>query len=221
MQNGNGSDLVLGSTSPRRKQLLGLGGLWFKTDAADIDESLLEGESPQEYVARLALAKARTVASRSDAGALVLGSDTTVAIDGEILAKPIDEDDAWRMLRLLRGRSHQVFTGVSLVVAGTGKEYTYVVETEVPMRAYSDEEIAAYIATGDPMDKAGAYGIQNEAFSPVVNMRQCYASVMGLPICAVHSLLAGVGSGLQAGVEQRCQDTLNYTCPVFPQYLDQ
>lgn len=220
MLNELNSNLILGSTSPRRKQLLGLGGLWFKTEAADIDESVLEGETPQDYVARLALAKARTVASRSLDGALVLGSDTTVAIDGEILAKPTDEKDAWRMLRLLRGRAHQVFTGVSLVVAGTGQEFTEVVETEVPMRAYTDEEIAAYIATGDPMDKAGAYGIQNEAFSPVINMRQCYASVMGLPICAVHSLLAGAGSGLQAGVEQRCQETLNYACPVFPQYLE-
>ena len=211
--------LVLGSTSPRRKQLLGLGLLPFNVEAADIDETETAGEQPRDYVGRLALQKARKVAERAEAGVLVLGSDTTVALDGAILAKPVDEADAKRMLIDLRNRKHQVYTAVAVVVAGTSTEYMEVVETEVPMRDYSDEEIDAYIATGDPMDKAGAYGIQNASFRPVIGMRQCYASVMGFPICAVQKLLTKTGKALKAGVEERCQDLLDYQCTVFSIYL--
>ena len=219
MQIANSTELVLGSNSPRRKQLLGLGGLPFSIDVADIDESHIVGESPQQYVSRLALAKAKTVASRRTPGAAVIGSDTTVALDGEILAKPIDHNDAVRMLTALRDRSHKVYTGVAVVIAGSDTANVQVIETDVPMRNYSDEEIIRYIATGDPMDKAGAYGIQNKAFSPVVNMQQCYASVMGFPVCAVHAMLGQHGIQLQQGIEQRCQATLEYRCPVFTNYL--
>ncbi len=123
------------------------------------------------------------------------------------------------MLTLLRGRTHQVYTGIAVLRASDGNFWTDVVVTNVPMRAYSDEEIERYIRSGDPMDKAGAYGIQNPDFQPVAGMAGCYASVMGLPLCSLGALLRQAGVPPRADLSRNCQTTIAYRCPVFPSIL--
>ena len=211
--------LILASNSPRRRQLLALGGWMFGLDIADVDETRLPAEAPADYVRRLAEAKARAVLSRAREEHIIIGADTTVVIDGDVLGKPVDGQDARQMLTRLRGRTHQVFTGISILRASDGKVWTEVVITDVPMRAYSDEEIELYIESGDPMDKAGAYGIQNPNFQPVESMAGCYASVMGLPLCSLSVLLRHAGVPPRADVARNCQATLNYQCPVYRSFL--
>jgi septum formation protein len=211
--------LLLASNSPRRRQLLALGGWTFDVDVANVDESLLPGEAPADYVRRLAESKARAVLPRAQDEHVIVGADTTVVIDDEILGKPVDEAEARQMLIRLRGRTHQVFTGISVLRASDGNQWTEVVVTDVPMRAYSDEEIERYIASGDPMDKAGSYGIQNPDFQPVANMAGCYASVMGLPVCGLSILLRQAGIAPRADVGRNCQSTLAYQCPVVQSLL--
>lgn len=191
----------------------------FAIDVANVDETLLPGEAPADYVRRLAEAKARAVISRAREEHVIIGADTTVVIDGEILGKPVDEAEARQMLTRLRGRTHQVFTGISVLRASDGNLWTDVVITDVPMRAYSDEEIENYIASGDPMDKAGSYGIQNPDFQPVANMAGCYASVMGLPVCSLSVLLRQAGIAPRADVGRNCMSTLAYQCPVVQSML--
>ena len=211
--------LILASNSPRRRQLLALGGWMFGLDIADVDEIRLPAEAPADYVRRLAKAKARAVLPRAREEHIIIGADTTVVIDGDVLGKPVDGQDARQMLTRLRGRTHQVFTGISILRASDGKVWTEVVITDVPMRAYSDEEIELYIESGDPMDKAGAYGIQNPNFQPVESMAGCYASVMGLPLCSLSVLLRHAGVPPRADVARNCQATLNYQCPVYRSFL--
>lgn len=210
----NVATLVLASNSPRRRQLLALGNWKFDVIVSDVDETQLTGESPKEYVLRLAQAKALAVAGRSNFEAIIIGSDTSVIVDDEILGKPKDETDAERMLKQLRGKTHQVYTGVAVHRVGDSKTLTELCITDVPMRNYSDEEIAAYIRTGDPLDKAGAYAIQHPDFQPVESMRGCYASVMGLPMCHVVRMLQQFGISPSAEVPMACQNLLNYACPV-------
>ena len=213
--------LLLASNSPRRRQLLGLGGWAFGVDASNSDESLLGGETPDAYVRRLAEAKARAVAGRAGADQIIIGADTTVVIDDEILGKPADAAEAGVMLRRLRGRTHRVYTGIATLRIRDGALETAVCVTEVPMRAYGDEEIEAYIRSGDPLDKAGAYGIQNPDFQPVAHMEGCYASVMGLPLCHLTVLLRRMNVFPQADVPGQCQSALHYNCPVFLSILNQ
>lgn len=211
--------LILASNSPRRRQLLALGGWEYGLDISHVDESLVAGESPAEYVRRLAAEKAQAVLPRAHPGQVIIGADTSVVIDGDILGKPASQAEARQMLRRLRGRTHQVYTGIAVLQAGEDNPQTDVVVTDVPMRAYSDAEIEAYIATGDPMDKAGAYGIQNPAFQPVASMAGCYASVMGLPLCSLSVLLERAGHPARADVAANCQVAIHYNCPVFEKYL--
>lgn len=213
--------IILASNSPRRKELLGLAMLPFTVDSADVDETVIPGEKPEEYVRRLALAKAGETAGRYGKDSIVLGSDTTVVLNDEIIGKPIDEADAARILIMLRGRSHQVYTGIAAVNIASGTIVSRVIRTDVPMRAYTSDEMSAYIASGDPMDKAGAYGIQNSDFVAKTELSGCYASVMGFPICAVASMLMASGIQLEIGIEDRCQKLIGYDCPVFPNYLIQ
>ncbi len=183
--------LILASQSPRRLELLRNAGVEFSVAPADIDESLLPAEEPAAYVQRLAREKALAVLSNSPAGALVLGADTTVVLDGESLGKPLDEADARQMLRRLRGRSHQVMTGVCLAWQGArGPQAMVEVEvTEVEFAAISDQEIAEYVASGEPMDKAGAYGIQGRASRWVPRISGCYFNIVGLPVARVCAML--------------------------------
>ena len=206
--------LLLASNSPRRKQLLALGNWKFNIVVSDVDESQLAGETPKEYVLRLAQAKALAVAKKADPDNIIIGSDTAVINGDEILGKPKDEEDAERMLKQLRGHTHQVYTGVAVHRIRDGKMLTEVCITDVPMRAYSDDEIKAYVQTGDPLDKAGAYAIQHPDFQPVESMSGCYASVMGLPMCHVVRTLQKLNVHSLADVPMACQTLLNYQCPV-------
>ncbi|HSS98435.1 MAG TPA: Maf family protein [Terriglobales bacterium] len=175
--------LVLASSSPRRKKLLSLTGLPFEVRPADINEDVHEKEEPQPYVIRLAEEKAAAVAHQiAGEDVLVLAADTTVAQDGVILGKPADAIEAKKILTELRGRSHVALTGITIMRSSDGATLTDLAETQVPMRNYSNEEIDAYVATGDPLDKAGSYAIQNAQFHPVENMQGCFANVAGLPL---------------------------------------
>ena len=216
----NKSPLLLASNSPRRRQLLALGGWTFNVEVSNTDESILPGETPEAYVRRLAEAKARTVLGRAHPGQIIVGADTSVVSDSEILGKPLDAEDAHNMLRRLRGRTHQVYTGIAVLHASDQMLLTDVCVTDVSMRTYSDHEIEAYVRSGDPMDKAGAYGIQNPDFQPVAAMEGCYASVMGLPLCHLTVLLRRLGLTPLADIPDRCQTTLSYRCPVFRSILD-
>ena len=189
--------LVLASSSPRRTEILGRLGLAFETDEPGVDEpEAPPGADPVEIARGLALAKARAVASRRSEGA-VLGADTVVELDGVVLGKPHDEADAARMLRNLRGREHRVITAVALVDAATGEAAEGYRASRVLMREYTDDEIAVYVASGAPMDKAGAYGVQDEAFAPAAEVRGCHLNVVGLPVCETLKLAERFGLRLR------------------------
>lgn len=186
--------LVLASASPRRRRLLAELGVPFEARATDSDETPVDGESPRELVVRLALAKARAAARP---GEIALGADTEVAVDGRVLGKPADAGDARRMLRLLAGRTHEVWSGVALVAASeTGepaREWTGSRRSRVTFRALDDVEIDAYVATGDPFDKAGAYAIQGGAAGFVAAVDGDVDNVVGLPLALVRELFAAAG----------------------------
>jgi len=188
--------LVLASTSPRRQELLGLLGLPFEVIGSLYDESMISPDSmaPADYVTRLAQGKASEVAGRLDADALVIGADTTVVLDGQFLNKPTGPDDAASMLRRLSGRTHEVYTGLC-VIHGQTLLTNYTV-TEVTFAALTDETIAAYVATGEPLDKAGAYGIQGKALSFIPSIHGDYFNVVGLPLYLLGQMLAQFGVDL-------------------------
>lgn len=180
--------LVLASASPRRRELLTQAGYVFEVQPAHVNEDPRPDEDAIAYVVRLARDKAQAVfTSVSDPDAIVLGADTTVTLDNHILAKPEDPSDAARMLRMLSGRTHRVITGVAIA---TAKGVEVAAEaTGVQFRTLSDEEIAAYVARGEPMDKAGAYGIQGLAAKWIPRVEGCYFNVVGLPLALVATML--------------------------------
>lgn len=184
--------LILASSSPRRKELLGTLGLSFTVQSSDVDETTEAGLAPQEIVEELALRKASAISSQLDDG-LVLGSDTIVVLDGQVLGKPADEADAFRMLSALQGREHTVYSGVALIDAQTGRREVTHSRTQVHIRPLSDTEIKAYIATGEPMDKAGSYAIQGIGATLVESITGDYFTVVGLPLCLTASMLARFG----------------------------
>ena len=186
----SGMRLILASASPRRTDLLREAGYVFEIEPADVDESELAGEPPAAYVVRVAAMKARVVAARHP-DAIVLAADTTVVLDGAMLAKPADDADAARMLGLLSGRTHDVLTGVVLV--RTGRESSALVGTRVRFRPLTAAEIEWYVASGEPHDKAGAYGVQGLAARFVESVDGSYSNVVGLPVGAVRALLAAEG----------------------------
>lgn len=193
--------LVLASASPRRRELLGGLGLRFTVRAAEIDETPRPGEDPGAYVLRLAREKARAAARP---GELVLAADTSVVVGGEILGKPRDGEDAARMLRLLSGREHEVLTGVAVVdMAGDGRLASGVDRTAVRMAPLSAEEIAWYVATGEPRDKAGAYAIQGLGSLFVEAVAGNYSNVVGLPVPLVYRLFAELGVDLKGCASSR------------------
>lgn len=173
--------LILASTSPRRAELLKSAGLVFKVVRPDADEKLHAGETPVEYAVRTAREKAESLSVPPDT--VILGADTVVAAEGWVLGKPADDNDARAMLRLLSGKMHEVITGVCLRSAE--KTVCFHTATAVSFRDLSEEEIAAYVATGDPLDKAGAYAIQNGAAGMVRRIDGSYSNVVGLPLCEV------------------------------------
>ncbi|HEX8853331.1 MAG TPA: Maf family protein, partial [Pyrinomonadaceae bacterium] len=179
--------LVLASASPRRAEILTAVGWPFEASAASVDETLQEGEEPEAYVRRLAQEKAAAVAATRLFG-LVVGADTVVVSDGRVLGKPRDEEDARRMLRLLAGRWHEVLTGVALVRAESGRALVGCERTRVRFGALSEREIEAYVATGEPADKAGAYGVQGRAALFVEAIEGDYWNVVGLPVRLLYKL---------------------------------
>jgi septum formation protein len=183
---------VLASGSPRRRELLARLGLRFEVDPPRREEDLPSpGEDPDVYAGRISAAKATAVAERRP-GALVLAADTVVVLEGDVLGKPADVAEAWAMLARLSGREHAVRTGVTVIAPGgsraTGTELTWV-----RFRALQRDEIDAYVATGEPLDKAGAYGIQEYGATLVEGVRGCYFNVMGLPVVRLLALLREVG----------------------------
>lgn len=210
--------MILASGSPRRRQLLPLLGLPFVVKAVDVDEQALDREPPTEMVLRLSQAKALAVRdARHDD--LVVAADTVVVLNGKVMGKPADPEDAARMLKLLRGRSHVVYSGVSLWHAPRRRMVCQLAESLVWMRDYTDAEIAKYVKTGDPLDKAGAYAIQHPEFDPVSWVDGCWLSVVGLPLCHLGRALAKFGVVVPANVPGACQAFGQHECAISSEIL--
>ena len=184
---------MLASASPRRREILENLGLGFRVQAADIDETRAPGELPARYVARLAREKAEAVAGWLSGPCAVLAADTTVVIDDEVLEKPCDRADSERMLRALRGRVHQVHTGVCLLLSPEHAAHGLTVTSEVRFRAFDDVTLHRYVASGEGMDKAGSYGIQALGQALVSEIYGSYSNVVGLPAAETIELLLGAG----------------------------
>ena len=212
-------ELILASASPRRQELIRLLGLPWRVVVAQVDEDSVSHPDPAQDVIETARLKAADVLQRTPAGALVIAADTTVVLDGQPLNKPVDAADARDMLRRLRGRVHHVHTGIVVVDKGADRWLTDVATVEVPMRRYSDAELEAYVASGDPLDKAGAYAIQHPEFRPVVGLSGCYAGVVGLPLCHLARALGQLGVSVPADVATGCQAHHQYVCPIFGEIL--
>jgi len=238
--------LILASSSPRRRELLGLSGLAFQVRPAAADETPRPAESPEAFAQRMSRTKAALVAdgaaaeaqvkaragapTNAPANVVVIGADTIVVLDDEtlggdgpaapsILGKPGSPGQAVEMLRRLRGRQHRVLSAVSVVNVATEARRDDLVSAGVPMRAYSDDDIQAYVATGNPLDKAGAYAIQFAGFQPVdrAQFRDCFATVMGLPMCTLLGLLAQ--TGIEAPLSRPPADCHHFdaaACPIYP-----
>lgn len=191
----------------------------FRVQAQDVDESPHPGEHPSRYVFRLALHKAFSARAAARPGEWVLAADTIVADGLDLLGKPQDGDDARRMLDQLRGRVHQVYTALAIFPAGDSQPVQDLCCEDVAMRNYSDGEMEAYIASGDPLDKAGAYAIQHAGFKPVDSLGGCFACIMGMPLCHLARSMKKAGMEFEQDVPGLCQQQLQYTCPVHQQVL--
>lgn len=200
--------IILGSQSPRRRQLIQLLGLDVDVRSAEVDEESVSGATPAEDALVTAQLKVAAIVAELQAeGAsdfVVVGSDTNVALGDTILQKPLDEAEASVMLQSLRGVAHQVHTAI-VARRHDGVEASTVSTSDVYMRDYSDGEIAAYIATGDPMDKAGAYAIQHPTFAPVARWEGCFAGIMGLSICTTVRLLRELGVVVDEAIPSACE----------------
>jgi MAF protein len=197
--------IVLASNSPRRRQILALAGWDFHVIPAGLDEGMHSGEKPSGYVIRLAREKAKAVAAGSPPGSTILSADTTVVLDEQTLAKPETPAEAVEMLAKLRGRRHQVLTAVAVLQLPAREVLADLCVTGVFMRDYRDAEIQAYVESGDPLDKAGAYAIQHREFSPVDRLEGCYLNVVGLPMCTVNRLLRQIGVEPPSAITRDCE----------------
>jgi MAF protein len=182
-------ELILASQSPRRLALLTDMGLPITVVPSEVDETAVHGERPEALAQRLALAKAR-VGAQAKLGALIIAADTLVVLDDKVLGKPRNAEDAMSMLMRLRNRQHTVYTGLVLLHPDGEQECVQLATTPVLMRNYSELEMRAYVNSGDPLDKAGAYAIQSETFYPVQRLDGCYANVVGLPLCHLYRAMA-------------------------------
>jgi MAF protein len=211
----NNIRIILASASPRRADLLRLTGWDFSPSPVDLDETAAPEERANDVALRLAKAKAEAAWRAGTEIELLLAADTLVVDGDEILGKPGDEREARRMLGRLRGRNHRVISALALR-SNSGEE-TEICETYVPMREYTDSEIAAYVDTRSPMDKAGAYGIQDRDFNPVdiAEMHGCFANVMGLPLCHLLRAMRRLGLDSCRDVPLACQAFTSYDCHVY------
>lgn len=191
----------------------------FHVRPAHIDETPHPGETPRQYVLRLAESKARACCAQARPNEIIVAADTTVVLDGTILGKPADLIEATRMLQQLRGRTHQVYTALAILDTHTDTLITEVCVTDVPMRDYTDDEIRAYVMTGDPLDKAGGYAIQNKSFNPAPEIQGCLASVIGLPLCHLSRALKRLEITPRTDIAAECQATLHYACPISARVL--
>jgi len=185
--------LILASASVRRAEILRDAGYHFSVISSAIDETPFAGESPNDLVLRLAEAKAELAAARAIGPAIIIAADTEVVLDGHIFGKPRSSDDARRMLTKLSGRSHSVLTGVAVVRLPDAERISFVETTRVEFAPLSDEEIARYLATGEPYDKAGAYAIQGYAARYIPRIEGCYFNVVGLPLARIQQALTQLG----------------------------
>jgi septum formation protein len=216
----NRTMLILASSSPRRQAFFQALGLDFRIETADIDETPQDGEAPDELVARLARAKGAKVAARLLAQEddllkrewLVVSADTTVALEGENLGKPDSPPAATEMLRRLRNRVHQVHSSVCVTPLDGSEARWRVNTTQVVMRNYSDAELAAYVASGDPFDKAGAYALQHPEFAPVADLQGCGAGVVGLPLADLVALLGEFGLLIERPLAPVCEAHVRFAC---------
>ena len=195
-------EIILASQSPRRRELLKKMDISFSVRNIDISEEIYNEENPQDYVLRMAETKAAEGAC-TEKNALVIGADTIVCIDNEILGKPKDKEDAAKILNKIQGRKHFVFTGVSLNLDNGEKVVSFIEKTEVNFAKMSHEEILNYIETGEPMDKAGAYGIQDKGALFVKSINGCFYNVMGLPVRRIYEELNILIKGEENGVESK------------------
>lgn len=218
------TQLYLASNSPRRKELLSLLKWEYNHLPVQVDETPLPDEDGASYVNRISASKVLNAMNRAGKPGVIIAADTAVidtAMGGKtvILGKPGNSFEAARMLHSLRGHKHRVITGLSLLRIEDGKMLSDSCSTDVPMRDYRDDEIDAYVASGDPMDKAGAYAIQHVGFHPVESLQGCYANVMGLPLCNLTRSLERFDIQPQVDVPQVCQAALRYDCPVYREIL--
>jgi septum formation protein len=220
------TNLLLASQSPRRRELLALLGIPFEVAVPDVAEVPQVDEPPAALIVRLSQVKARAGGRnqvlRKKPGfkqGIIVACDTVVALDGEVLGKPHDVAEANTMLHRLRGRSHTVYSAVTLLETTTGHTLTDVAETQVTIRAYTDPEISAYVASGDPLDKAGAYAIQHSRFHPVAGLQGCYANVVGLPLCHLTRCLRAWGIEPRQDVPAVCQGHTGHDCAVHATIL--
>lgn len=184
--------IILASGSPRRKQILEQVGLNFTVEVSDYEEKSIPGVSPSEFVETLSLEKANVVAKNHN-DAIIIGADTIVVLDNQILGKPKTKQDAREILKKLSGNTHSVFTGFTIIDTVNKRTITNHVETKIRFKNLSEEEILAYIETGEPMDKAGAYGVQDKGALFVEHIEGDYSSVMGLPIVKIFEILKELG----------------------------
>ena len=210
--------IILASASPRRRELMQLLGVPFTVLVAGIDEDIGHDRSPIETVCRLSREKGRAVAKLA-VDSHIVSSDTIVVLDDQTLGKPATEAEAHVMLRALRGRAHHVLSAVTVIDQARGTETTDWVDTRVEMRDYSDEEVRGYVRSGDPLDKAGAYGIQHADFHPVLRIEGCYAGVMGFPLCHLYRILAAHRSIHFDAPAARCMRFTGHACTYYPQVL--
>ncbi len=215
----NRRTLVLASGSPRRRELLRLLGFDFERVVGTLDETPHPDELPDAYTLRVSLEKAYDSVEMAKKGSVILTADTTVADGNMILGKPDNDAHADAMLKQLRNRTHQVYTAITLLDTVDQHVEQILGITQVTMRDYSDMEIARYIASGDPKDKAGSYAIQNADFRPVTRIKGCYANVMGLPLCHLVVCLRRFGVEPRTDVPMGCQQFNQIECPVYDDIL--
>jgi MAF protein len=211
--------LILASQSPRRKQLLEWTGWPFEILPASNLEEVKPGEDPLDYVQRMSSEKGGVVVSHIKGNAIVLAADTVVTLDGKILGKPENTEQAKDFLLELRGKVHLVCTSIFIEDPVSINVLQDLCASQVKMRDYKETEMLAYIATGDPLDKAGAYAVQHKGFHPVEDFRGCLANVMGLPLCHLVRTVAKWGVIPPRDVPFACQKNLDYDCPVTSKIL--
>ena len=210
---------ILASQSPRRRELLGLCGYPFDTMAADVDENSVSDPDPAQDCIQTARLKAEAILNQiyttQQERTIIVAADTIVALDGQILGKPRDATDAKQMLTTLRGRIHDVHTGVMIIDVDSGREVLGSHTAVVKMRRYTNQEMSAYVASGDPLDKAGAYAIQHPIFRPVEQLNGCYLGVMGLSICHLLQLLRQIDLPFQAELASLETAHQRYECRLY------